>query len=189
MPQPVGLEIRYEGVWGSVCSLGNNRKSAKVLCREIGYRDGEWKNPENNEGKDFCKGFNDEDTCGAEAQPILFSNIICNDLDDNINKCNKSLADPNVCGHNFDAIISCYNTNFDSPTEIPPKTVRLESSKKAGNLTTGRLELYNQEKFLPVCNTGFNENSAIISCKQMGFTTGKLITDKEVSKSYQFPKY
>ena len=180
------LEIRYEGVWGTVCAIDNTRFSAKILCKEIGYRDGEWKNPDNSEGKGFCKSYNEEDHCGAESQRVLFSKIACSPNDTNINQCNKVLADPNVCGHDFDSIISCFNDNYDSPTPIPNKTIRLESSKKAEDTTTGRMELYYNNKYLPVCNTGFNEHSATIACKQMGFTGGSIIIDKNLAKSYQY---
>ncbi len=179
------LEMRYEGVWGTICSLGNNRLSAKIICRDIGYKDGQWKSPAGTPGKSFCTSFNDEDHCGAKVSKSLFSKITCSKNDNTFNKCLKQLADPNECGHDFDAIISCYNNNYDSPVIIPSKNVRLEASKKQGNIFSGRLEMYFNNKYAPVCNIGFNVSSAQIACKQMGFLTGKPITNQDKAKSYQ----
>ncbi len=39
------LEMRYEGIWGTICSLGNNRRSAEVICKDMGYKSGRWKSP------------------------------------------------------------------------------------------------------------------------------------------------
>ena len=179
------IEMRFEGKWGTICSIGNDKLSAKVICRDIGYKDGEWKTPENNEGKEICRNFNNGDHCGAEASRPIFSNIACLENTHTFNDCQKQIADPLICNHGFDAIISCYIDNFTVLKDIPDKTVRLESSLNinTGKAIIGRLELYLRGKYEPVCNIGFKNISAIIACKQMGYTSGKVV---EAAQARQF---
>jgi len=180
------LEMRYEGEWGTVCSMGNSRESAKLICRQIGYKDGEWKNPIGNEGKNYCKSYNEEDHCGAKASGSLFSDIQCQANNNTINQCKKNISDPNICTHEFDSIISCYDENFSTPKIIPDKTIKLEVSNKDLNTTIGRLELYFNGKWLPVCKVGFTDHSAKIACKQMGFIGGTIVTDAGKAKPFQY---
>jgi len=171
------VEMRYEGIWGTICSLGNNKQSAKRICLDIGYKDGEWLSPDGSAGKNFCKVFNNENYCGAPTTKILFTKIVCEANDPDFNKCNKFLADPDECSHQFDAIIRCYNDNFASEVQIPDKTIRLENSKSEGEKITGRIELYYAQKWQAICNIGFNKQSAIIACKQLGFTEGDVLIE------------
>ena len=176
------LEMRYEGVWGTICMLGNDKKSAKVICKELGYKDGEWLNPSGQAGKEFCKSFNGEDHCGAKTSKLFLSAIKCDEGDNVFKKCEKELSDPNKCGHDYDSIISCYNNDYTKPVEIPSKTVKLEAHDSKGDEVTGRLEMYNNEKWNPVCNIGFTFGSAFVACKVMGYEKGQLKVDKSISK-------
>ena len=177
------LEMRVNGEWGTICSIGNNKLSAKRICKDIGYRDGEWKSP--NTGKNYCKSFNGKNYCGAKLQAIHFSNIICTDMDTTFNKCNKELADFNKCSHESDAIINCFNENYNIDKQIPQNVVRLGSGKKSGNTYTGRLELMRDKEFLPVCDIGFNKFSANVACKQMGWEKGIIINKEGILSKFQ----
>ena len=50
------LEVRLNGIWGTICRLRNNENSAKRICIDLGYKDGGWikKDCSNFKGKDFC---------------------------------------------------------------------------------------------------------------------------------------
>ena len=178
------LEMRYEGKWFPICLKGNDKESAKIICRDIGYKDGEWKNPENSEGKGYCQSYEGENHCAAEATTPLFSNIQCSQNQITFNQCSKELANPTECTHDFDAIIKCSNVDYSLAIQIPNKTIKLEMVNKTSNKSTGRLELYLNGKYQPICHIGFNDNSAKIACKQMGFTDGKQVTGNDV-KQYQ----
>lgn len=179
------LEFRLEGKWGTVCSNGNDPIAARVICKNLGYREGDWKTPGTS-----CNSFNDRDYCGAVQSPIHFSNIVCEDTTSNnretsFNECNKQLADYTLCSHSNDAIISCYNEVFDSTPPVPTGVVRLAANKNISNdEVIGRLEIYNNQKWGSICNIGFNQISANVACKQMGFDSGEY--EKDISKATEF---
>jgi len=183
------LEVRTNGEWGTICAFGNNKSSAKRICKDIGYKDGEWKTPNDAKAVNYCKFFNGKSHCGAKSQPIHFSHISCTDLDSNFNSCNKLLADRKKCTHDFDAIIKCFNQNFSIPKEIPQNVVRLERGKKDLTSYTGRLEMMRGRNYLPVCNLGFTKAAARVACKQMGWEKGTIITNAKLAKPYQVPKH
>jgi hypothetical protein len=179
------LDIRIEGQWGSVCSFGNSPESANVICKNIGYKGGEWKNPSDQTSRDFCRTYNGFDYCGAEMSRIHFSKIECTKSDIHINKCNKSLADMKECTHGYDAIIKCYNENFETDPPIPVGVIRLTGINKENDQSFGRLEMYNEQKFSSICDLGFNNESANIACRQMGYVKGKHITDPKKADSFK----
>ena len=173
------LEMRYEGIWGTICSRDNDRNSAKVICRDIGYNDGEWKTPPNQAGKDYCSSFNDEDHCGAPTTRILFGKITCHRNHYTFSQCRKELPGHSICDHNFDAIIRCYNENYTTEQRIPDKTLRLESIKHSGNKVVGRLEIYKNASWKTICDTGFLQQSAMIACKQMRYRSGIILNSNK----------
>jgi deleted-in-malignant-brain-tumors protein 1 len=166
------LEIRSQGVWGSICNQGLNLQSANIICKSLNYRGGHWLSPEEN-GEKFCRTFDNSDYCAATDSHILYSNINCNENDKHLNQCNKNIADLKSCTHDFDAIIECYNEIFDVDTPVPPGVVRLVSLKSSGESFIGRLEMFSQQKFKPICNLAFTEASAKVACKQMGYYSGE----------------
>ena len=183
------LEIRKEGVWGTICAIGNDRKSASVICRELGYKNGQWRTPKEAKNSiNYCKSYNSGDYCGAEFQPILYYKLSCSKNDNSINNCNKEFANDQECSHSHDAIIDCSNKSYDSEKTIPQGIVRLSNSNKYnGDTVIGRLEIFSKDAFKPVCMFKFSKYSAIIACKQMGFEDG-LIANELESKKYQMEK-
>jgi len=176
------LEMRYEGIWGTICSQGNNRKSAKVICREVGYADGEWKSPKDQSGLGFCKSFKGYDHCGAETARLFLAQIKCDREDNKFHECDKILTEPNKCGHDSDAIIRCFNNDYEKAPQVAPLTIRLENYKTYGDKITGRLEMYYKNMWNPVCNIGFDQKAAFIGCRTMGYDSGKFIIHKTLNK-------
>ena len=179
------IEVRNQGDWGTLCALDNNALAAKKICTEIGYRDGEWKNPTDNNAKNFCKSFKNEDYCGVKGQTIHFMAIKCTESDKTFSTCHKVLSDTSKCNHSYDSIIRCFNENFDKETTIPEGVVRLQKDQVLGQSTIGRLEMFKGNEFLPICNLGFTTSSAVIACKTMGFEIGSIINNQEQAKQFQ----
>ncbi len=179
------LDIRIEGKWGSICSIGNTMESASVICKNLGYKGGEWKTPSNQSGRDFCRSFKGFDYCGAEMSKIHFSKIECTNTDNHINTCNKEFANMKECSHGFDAIINCLNENYETELPVPVGVVRLAGLVKEKEEIRGRLEMFNEQKFSSICDLGFNNESANIACKQMGYVKGSQITDQKIANDFK----
>ena len=136
------LEIRKEGVWGTICSFGNNSFSAKRICKDLGYIDGEWGTDKSSMLNGFCSNFNGGNYCGFKMQQIHYYNINCQESDSNFNSCGKVFADTDRCNHDYDAIINCFNEDFSVNKNVVDGVIRLENTIKNGKETIGRLEMY-----------------------------------------------
>lgn len=174
------IEFRIDGEWGTICSQDNNSKSAELICLELGYKGGVWKNPEIN-SKGFCSSFEGKDYCGAEDYKIYFTALSCSNEDKNIATCLKAIANPDNCAHDLDSIIECYNENYNSETRVPNGVIRLKSEKidEAKGTAIGRAEMYFNSRWGAICNLEFNKFSANLMCQKMGFETGVLITGEK----------
>lgn len=178
------LEIRLGGEWGSVCMMGVDEFSANIVCKDLGYKGGKWESK--NDMPNVCGRINGKNFCGSSLTKIHFSNINCGLTDNTFDKCNKNFADRLKCDHTKDAVINCFNQNFENSDQIPEKTVRLDATKilEETSEIIGRLELAKQNKYLPVCSTKFNLSSAKIACRAMGYSDGEQVLGDE-AKEYQ----
>jgi hypothetical protein len=181
------LEMRVQGKWGSVCTIGNTPSSAKIICKNLGYRDGEWKSPVSEEGRDFCRNYKGFDYCAADAGKIHFYKMECTPKDNHINTCNKELADMKTCTHGFDSIINCFNEVYETELPVPVGVVRLAATTVEKESLIGRLEMFNHQKFSPICELGFSDEGATVACKQMGFSKGTYINDAR-AKNFKLPE-
>ena len=176
------LEVRLGGEWGSVCMKGIDRLSANIICKDLDYKGGKWETK--NDTPNTCGKINGKNYCGSILTKIHFSNILCETSDSSLEMCNKNYANREECDHSKDAVINCFNENYENSDQIPDKTVRLDAIKiiKETNEVIGRLEFAKDNKFMPVCNTKFNLASAKISCKAMGFNDGIQITGSDATE-------
>ena len=157
-----------------------------MICKNLGYRDGEWKSPTDETGRDFCRNFKGFDYCGAQASRIHFEKMECTPKDTHINTCNKELANLKICTHGFDVIINCYNEVYETEMPVPVGVIRLAAISVDRENFIGRLEMFNEQKFRPICELGFNDESANIACKQMGYNKGTYITEN-IAKNFKLP--
>lgn len=168
------VEVRVNGKWGTICNKGNNLLAAKRICKDLGYNDGMWANPDGTPG--FCSRFKGKNHCGSENYPSYFAGINCNTLDENFTTCVKKYANPLECSHSEDAIITCSSKSFENLDSNPDGIVKLVKIQRKENSIIGRLELSMQGEFKPVCKNNFSAEAANVACKQMGFTGGEMIT-------------
>ena len=181
------IEFRLQGVWGTVCNLGNNAKSAELICKDLGYKDGKWIKGED-DSQSVCMKFKSQDYCGAQNSKIHFSNLECNDQNSTFSECNKVIADLSKCDYSKNAIINCFNDNFQNSSQIPDKTVRLGGQvdyDRSNGSYTGRLELFYEGRWGPVCNHEFNSKTANVVCKAMKFQKGIYVNDPTTASKYQ----
>lgn len=165
------IEVRVDGEWGSICNLGNDEVSARIICKDLGYKNGNWIGKS---GEKNCENIDGRNYCGSSMTKIHFSNLNTTVKDSTFKTVNKNFADRVKCNHSLDAIVNCTNDNFENKLRIPNKTVRLDGIReiKETKEIIGRLELFMVDKFKPVCNSQFNKASAKVSCKMMGYDEG-----------------
>ncbi|MCQ2816211.1 MAG: hypothetical protein MJ252_02985 [archaeon] len=186
------VEMRINGIWGTICAINLDDSSAIRICRDLGYLNGQWMNiaadqKTENQNEEFCRNYRGMDYCGAEGMRAFFKSVTCTESDRSINTCSKEIANDAECPRSMDAIISCDNTNRKAEANIPLGVLKLEDVTLEMESVTGRLEISTnnkQKKFLPVCGTGANFESANIICKQMGYNTGSIIEDDDIRQNY-----
>ena len=178
-PSYVGrVEFRSNGVWGTVCSKDVNSLAARIICQGLKYKDGAIKSyaagEESTDG--FCRNFNGEDFCGPEPMPIHYMGLRCEGSETDILKCYREIPEKNACSHQDDLIIECTNTDFDLSQSFEMGAVRLvDYTGIPPNKPAGRLEIYKGGLWGTICNEKFNDKSAHVACRQMGFLTGNMI--------------
>jgi hypothetical protein len=180
------IELRLNGVWGSICDNGNNNESALRLCKDLGYKNGNWlntnndiNNNNNNNIDNLCKDYNGNDYCSAEGSRTFFTKIQCSLNDISINSCLKDYASNKDCPKSKDALISCNNINTESNDIIPNGIIRLDDIEIENEYIYGRVEMSKNNQYLPICNIGISSNSGNVICKQMGYENGELLLSNE----------
>jgi Scavenger receptor cysteine-rich domain/LCCL domain len=107
------LEMRNEGIWGTICARFLDDKAAKVICKQVGYKGGKFLNPTPDKGRMFCKQYEGLNWCGAQQSKILFSSLRCQGNEDSIFSCFRESADQVFCNHDYDTLIECSNVSDD----------------------------------------------------------------------------
>jgi hypothetical protein len=169
------LEIRSQGVWGTVCAAGLENSAAKIICKQIGYKEGKFINPHEIKGRGFCSNYEGVNYCGVDAAPILFSHLNCQGNEETIIDCYRKMADKSFCTHQYDTLIECGNTDDEQViTSFDANTLRLmDSTNNPTQTGIGRLEIL-KGSWGSVCNTKFTDKAAQVACKQMGYLDGRL---------------
>lgn len=169
------VEIRSEGIWGTICAVGLDNSAAKIICKQIGYKGGKFLNPKENKGRGFCLNYEGVNYCGVQAANIHFSNLVCQGNEEFISDCYLATADRSICTHEYDTLIECGNTDDQQVTIFDNNTVRLiDNSNNPTSNGIGRLEIL-KGTWGTVCNSKFTDKSAQVACKQMGYMSGHIL--------------
>jgi len=183
-PNFVGrVEFRVGGKWGTVGNEGTTKAFARQVCRVLNYKDGEVLNTK----KDFCTDFRGKDWCGLDAQPVHYTHYECAETDDTLDQCTRQV--PGSFSHEGDVIIECSDADMKNEDDIKPEegSVRLVGpSDSPSTEKHGRVEVYMDDRWGAVCNKGWNNVAAKISCKLMGYVDGKIIGAPGEFKSCQY---
>lgn len=87
------LEVRYDGIWGTVCGDSFSNESALVACRMLGYLN----------GKAHCCA-----AAGQGANAIMLDDVICTGQELTIFDCSHKPIPKHNCGHHEDVAVTCY---------------------------------------------------------------------------------
>ncbi|XP_070550976.1 scavenger receptor cysteine-rich domain-containing protein DMBT1-like [Ptychodera flava] len=151
----VGGNLDYEGrleiynssaeQWQTVCGDTIDTKAARVVCRQLNFRDGEI-------GKDKLR-------FGQSDSDVMISDVSCDGHEDNLIDCPHAIGGSGC--NKRDAIIICH-----SPEE---GDLRLTNSKDENE---GRLEIYHSGKWGSVCDDDFSQINVDVVCRQLGYLPG-----------------
>merc|ERR1712139_165539 len=92
-----------------------------------------------------------------------------------ISSCTWSPADAACVAHELDAVVFC--TQEAQHNVFAEGGLRLISTDGAPSTDgSGRLEIFRHGAWGSVCGLGLSSGSAVVACKQMGFSGGKTDT-------------
>ncbi|EPR62489.1 scavenger receptor cysteine-rich domain-containing protein [Toxoplasma gondii GT1] len=158
------LEIRRNGVWGSVCKQGDftvfTIDSARKACHELGYLHGMYL-------EDGCDSVEGQYVCAGAKYPVSVAGVMCMGPEKSLADCTFEEPPARCADHSMDVAVRCTNT---PPAEPPLGSLRIvdESGAPATN-GVGRLQFYN-EGWGSVCSDGWTRESEKVACLQMGYT-------------------
>ncbi|XP_053380060.1 deleted in malignant brain tumors 1 protein-like [Mercenaria mercenaria] len=145
------LEVKNNGVWGTVCDDGFGLAEAQVACRELGIPTAV--------AVPLSNAY-----YGAGTGPIYVDEINCIGNETNIGQCDRKPLGVNDCGHDEDAGLMCL-------AHAPTSGI---SIRLAGGLSrrSGRVEIRYQGVWGSICDDSWDDRDATVICKQIGYSSG-----------------
>uniref|UniRef100_A0A8C1XBE4 Neurotrypsin n=1 Tax=Cyprinus carpio TaxID=7962 RepID=A0A8C1XBE4_CYPCA len=140
------LEVYHSGDWGTVCDDSWTEQHAQVVCRQLGFRGG---------AEVASAG-----AFGEGAGLILLDDVECEGSESSLLECTHSVWGRHDCAHSEDVGIRYW---FCGPGPL----VRLAGGD---NRKEGRVEVFLNGEWGSVCDHGWNDVSAAVVCRQLGFT-------------------
>lgn len=132
--------VRYNGIWGGVCSNHWDEKDSLVVCRELGYGRAE--------GQEILNT--------SAPVPVWMNNVQCIGTESHLWTCPFSgwgFANNTNCTSVY---VKCANRDYD---------LRL-----FGNLgSRGLVQVYYRGTWGFVCNSDWTENNSNVLCRQLGY--------------------
>ncbi|XP_028415532.1 deleted in malignant brain tumors 1 protein-like [Dendronephthya gigantea] len=142
------VEVFFNRQWGTICAHGWDLRDARVVCRQLGY-------------KDAVRAPYGAQVPDGSGQ-IWLDEVGCKGMEKNLISCSHRGWGKHDCTHYEDAGVECVST--DIPADI---TLRLQgSSSKNG---TGRVEVFFKGEWGTICDYGWDFKDARVVCRQLGY--------------------
>ncbi|XP_017028294.1 uncharacterized protein teq isoform X2 [Drosophila kikkawai] len=116
------LEVKYHGVWGSVCDDDFNQKSAQVACNSMGF---------------YGPATIEKNIFGNGNGPIWLDQVMCFGNETGIDKCSHWNWGENNCNHTEDVALHC-------TAGPPPRSQKLSQNPIKGGRQESAAKSYNQ---------------------------------------------
>ncbi|KAK3097605.1 hypothetical protein FSP39_011331 [Pinctada imbricata] len=154
------VELNYDGTIGTVCAWSWKTADAKVLCRQLNYKDGI---------------VNYDINTNLQPTKRWITGFFCQGNEKTLMTClntgfNSSFLD-DLCMHREPgAYTACYNET------IEPMKLRLQGGK---DKYSGRLEVFvkGPNEWGTICDDFWDEAAAEVACRQLGFKGGKPVKE------------
>ncbi|XP_028407342.1 deleted in malignant brain tumors 1 protein-like [Dendronephthya gigantea] len=143
------VEVSYHGYWGTICDLKWDMKDARVVCRQLGY-------------KDAARVLQRSEVPSGSGQ-IWLHNVACTGQEQNITSCSHPGWGAPGCDHAVDAGVECSTTDFSAM----PVRLRLQGPLSANG--TGRVEVFYHGYWGPICDFFWDDRDAEVVCRQLGY--------------------
>ncbi|KAL3866131.1 hypothetical protein ACJMK2_043461, partial [Sinanodonta woodiana] len=158
------VEVAVDGQWGTVCNRYFDMNDASVFCKYLGYVTG---------FPSYTKDF-------EKAKGIVYEpNLHCNGSENSLKDCPlegwRKITGSHACAdHEMDAAVYCYSS------------VKL-GTVVGKSVNHGSVQYYNKEKKVweSICANNFDDNSAKVVCRELGFMTGKSICCSAYGRIYE----
>ncbi|XP_022087751.1 deleted in malignant brain tumors 1 protein-like [Acanthaster planci] len=139
------VEVKLQGVWGTVCDDMWDMKEAEVVCRSLG----------------FPGASSALVSYGSGTGPILLDDLMCTGQEAKLEDCPHTGVGDHNCGHYEDVGVEC-STQADTTVEV-----RLQGGETDFE---GRLEIrFNGGEWGTVCDDGWGLEEAQVTCRMLGF--------------------
>ncbi|XP_026190061.1 uncharacterized protein LOC34618374 [Cyclospora cayetanensis] len=151
------LELRRNGVWGTVCKQGAfmvfTEDSARKACHQMGYLHGMYH-------EDGCLNLYGHNVCAGSRYPVAAAEKSFYD-------CTFEEPTQECTNHKQDVAIVCSNNPPAEPIYGALRIVNEDGSPALDG--TGRLQVY-KNGWGSICDDGWTKESERVACMQMGYT-------------------
>ncbi|XP_052794515.1 deleted in malignant brain tumors 1 protein-like [Mya arenaria] len=105
------VEVYHNGQWGTVCDDDFDHRDVKVICRMLGYYQGE------QYGRPYQHA-----SIGSGSGMIWLDNLECSGYESGVQFCSHNSWGDNDCGHGEDAGVDCHAYFYETTTYYPSRT-------------------------------------------------------------------
>ncbi|XP_078528897.1 CD5 antigen-like [Lissotriton helveticus] len=136
------VEVKHNGVWGTVCDDSWDLNDASVVCRQLGCIS--------------VKEYEYNPTFGRSSLPVRMSNLQCKGDEAALWKCPQQGWEHNTCPTGRDAGVTCTGVVDE---------IRLVN---AGDECSGRVEIRHGKRWGTVCDNHWDLKDAEVVCRHLG---------------------
>ncbi|XP_028407292.1 deleted in malignant brain tumors 1 protein-like [Dendronephthya gigantea] len=145
------VEVFYNGTWGTICDKGWDMKDARVLCRQLGF-------------KDVARELRSGQFPSGSGQ-VWLQSVDCTGSERDIARCSHNGwgVTSYDCKHSKDVGVECSRTDFSTT----PVLLRLQGpvSEKGA----GRVEVLYHGYWGTICGYSWSMRDATVVCRQLGY--------------------
>ncbi|XP_063960668.1 uncharacterized protein LOC129267820 [Lytechinus pictus] len=168
-PSEGRVEVFYRNAWGTICDDLWDMNEAHVICRMLGYSG--------------ASGYTIGASFGQGQGAIVLDNMMCNGTEERLADCDHNGFYNQNCGHHEDAGVICIEEVIPPPEPSTPEPTLLPGTpllpieitsgavrlQNGSSDREGRVEVFHNGSWHPICDDTWDELEADIICRMLGF--------------------